>query len=65
MASSYYLFEVFLVMFLGLLKGSNKGEESTKPVLALVEACITLYSSDIFFILIRVIIKSEWFVVFK
>jgi hypothetical protein len=49
MASSYCLFEVFLVMFLGLLRGSNKGEESTKPILALVEACVTLCSSDIFF----------------
>jgi hypothetical protein len=46
-------------MFLGLLRGSNKGEESTKPVLALVEAYITLYSSDIFFLLIRVLIKGK------
>ena len=59
MASSYYLFEVFLVIFLGLLRGSNKGEESTKPVLALAEARITLCSSDIFFLLIRVLIKGE------
>jgi hypothetical protein len=41
MASSYYLFKVFLVIFLGLLKGSNKGEESIKPVLALAEARVT------------------------
>jgi hypothetical protein len=46
-------------MFLGLFKGSNKGEESIKPVLALVKAHITLYSSDIFFLLIRVLIKGE------
>ena len=59
MVSSYCLFKVFLIIFLGLLKGSNKGEESIKPVLALVEACITLYSSNIFFLLIRVLIKSE------
>jgi hypothetical protein len=59
MASSYCLFEVFLVMFLGLLKGSDKREESTKPVLALVEARVTLYSSDIFFLLVRVPIKGE------
>jgi hypothetical protein len=36
-------------MFLGLLRGSDKGEESTKPVLALAEVYITLYSSDMFF----------------
>ena len=65
MASSYYLFKVFLITFLGLLRGSNKGEESTEPVLALVEARITLYSSNIFFLLIRVLIKGEWFIVFK
>ena len=59
MASSYCLFKVFLVMFLGLLRDSNKGEESTKPVLALVEACVTLYSNNIFFLLIRVLIKSK------
>jgi hypothetical protein len=52
-------------MFLGLLRGSNKGEESIKPILALIEACITLYSSNIFFLLIRVLIKGEWFIVFK
>jgi len=52
-------------MFLGLLRGFNKREESIKPILALVEAYITLCSSDMFFLLIRVLIKSEWFVVFK
>jgi len=46
-------------MFLGLLKGFNKGEENTKPVLALAEAYITLYSSNIFFLLIRVLIKGK------
>jgi hypothetical protein len=59
MASSYCLFEVFLVTFLGLLRGSNKGEESTEPVLALVEAYITLCSSNMFFLLVRVLIKGE------
>ena len=46
-------------MFLGLLKGFNKREESTEPVLALIEARITLYSNNIFFLLIRVLIKGE------
>ena len=46
-------------MFLGLLRGFNKREESIKPILALVEARITLYSSDIFFLLIRVLIKGK------
>jgi hypothetical protein len=59
MASSYYLFEVFLVTFLGLLRGFNKGEESTEPVLALVKARVTLYSSDMFFLLVRVLIKGK------
>jgi hypothetical protein len=60
MAFFYYLFEVFLIMFLGLLRGFNKGKESIKPVLALIEACITLYSSDMFFLfLIRVLIKGK------
>jgi hypothetical protein len=59
MASFYYLFEVFLVIFLGLFKGSNKGEESTEPVLALAEARVTLYSSNIFFLLVRVLIKGK------
>lgn len=59
MASSYCLFEVFLVTFLGLLRGSDKGEESTKPVLALAEARVTLCSGDMFFLLIRVPIKGE------
>ena len=36
-------------MFLGLLRGSNKGEESIKPVLALVEARVTLCSNNMFF----------------
>jgi hypothetical protein len=58
-ASSYYLFKVFLVIFLGLLRGSNKREESIKPILALVEAYITLYSNNIFFLLIRVLIKGK------
>ena len=57
--SSYYLFKVFLIMFLGLLRGSNKGEESIEPVLALAKARITLYSSNMFFLLIRVLIKGE------
>jgi hypothetical protein len=52
-------------MFLRLFRDSNKGEESTKPILALVKACITLYSSNIFFLLIRVLIKNKWFIVFK
>ena len=59
MASSYYLFKVFLIMFLGLFRGFNKGEENTKPVLALVEARITLYSNNMFFLLIRVLIKGK------
>jgi hypothetical protein len=46
-------------MFLGLLRGFNKGEESIKPVLALVKARITLCFSDMFFLLIRVPIKGE------
>jgi hypothetical protein len=45
-------------MFLGLFKGFNKGEESIKPILALIKAYITLYSNNIFF-LIRVLIKSK------
>jgi hypothetical protein len=49
MASSYYLFEVFLVIFPGLLRDFNKREESTEPVLALAEAHVTLCSSDMFF----------------
>jgi hypothetical protein len=59
MASSYCLFEVFLIIFPGLFKGSNKGEESIKPVLALVKACVTLYSKDMFFLLVRVLIKGK------
>ena len=46
-------------MFLRLLRGSNKREESTKPVLALVKAYITLYSSNIFFLLVKVLIKGK------
>jgi len=57
--SSYYLFKVFLIMFLGLLRGSNKGEESIKPVLVLIKAYITLYFNNMFFLLIRVLIKGE------
>jgi hypothetical protein len=59
MASSYCLFEVFLVIFLGLLRGSDKGEESIESVLALAEARITLYFSNIFFLLIKVLIKGK------
>ena len=47
-------------MFLGLLKGSNKGEESINPVLALIKAYITLCFSDMFyFLLIKVLIKGK------
>jgi hypothetical protein len=57
--SFYCLFEVFLIIFLGLFRGSNKGEESIKPVLALIKARITLYSSNIGFFFIRVLIKGK------
>jgi hypothetical protein len=46
-------------MFLRLLKGFNKGKESIKPVLTLIEAYITLCFNNIFFLLIRVLIKGK------
>ena len=51
-------------MFLGLFRGFNKGEENTKPVLALVEARITLYSNNMFFLLIRVLISERLYEIY-
>jgi hypothetical protein len=53
--SSYYLFKAFLVIFLGLLRGSNKKEDNT--AYKLIKAYITLYFSNILFI--RVLSKSK------
>jgi hypothetical protein len=53
--SSYCLFRVFLVIFLGLLRGSGKEEGDT--AYNLVEVYITLYFSDMLFV--RVLSKGE------
>jgi hypothetical protein len=53
--SSYYLFKAFLVIFLGLLRGSSKEEGDI--AYNLVEAYIPLYSSDMLFI--RVLSKGK------
>jgi hypothetical protein len=53
--SSYYLFRAFLVIFLGLLRGSNKEEGDV--AYKLIKAYITLCFNNILFI--RVLSKDK------